>query len=125
MNELSLTNITVIAIAKGRDRHLGREEFYALSSNFALRRNDPVLFFVQCLRDEAHRFAIGAHRKKRLPRSKSLTRSDRGVGGSRKRALLTYFGSAKGVSLAALEDLKKLTGFLLVWLRKFLTTFVM
>ena len=112
MNELSLTNITIIAIAKGRDRHLGREEFYTLSqTRFALRRNDPVLFFVQRLRDEAHRFAIGAHRKKRL-HSIEVTRLDEieGVGGSRKRALLTYFGSAKGVSLAALEDLKKVDG---------------
>ena len=76
-----------------------------------LRHNDPILFFIQRLRDEAHRYVIGAHRKKRKVAIQS-NRLDEisGIGAKRKRALLAHFGSTKGVSIAGLEDLKKVEG---------------
>ncbi|MEO0866659.1 MAG: helix-hairpin-helix domain-containing protein, partial [Pseudomonadota bacterium] len=78
---------------------------------FALRRGDPVLYFVQCMRDEAHRFAIGAHRAKRSKAVGATTLDDiPGVGATRKRALLAHFGSAKAVSNATLPDLKAVEG---------------
>ena len=78
---------------------------------FALRRNDPVLYFVQRLRDEAHRFAIGAHRQKRA-KAFTATPLDEvpGVGAMRKKALLAHFGSAKAVSRAGLQDLRSVDG---------------
>ena len=94
------------------DRHAGKEELYFVNGkNMMLKHNDPILFFIQRLRDEAHRFVIGAHRKKR---AKALVVNQldeiNGIGATRKRALLSYFGSAKGVSVSALADLKKVDG---------------
>ena len=110
--ELGVDDIPVVGVAKGVDRDAGKEEFHRPGARpFALRRNDPVLYFVQRLRDEAHRFVIGAHRAKR---SKSIggTPLDEvpGVGAARKRALLAHFGSAKAVSRAGLADLKAVEG---------------
>ena len=112
MTELGVANIPMIGVAKGVDRNAGREEFHRVGARpMALRQNDPVLYFIQRLRDEAHRFAIGAHRQQRS-RAVGATPLDEipGVGAARKRALLQHFGSAKAVSRADLADLKAVDG---------------
>ena len=112
MEELGVTDIPMIGVAKGVDRDHGKEEFHRHGERpFALKRNDPVLYFIQRLRDEAHRFAIGTHRAKRA-KAQGATPLDEvpGVGATRKRALLQHFGSAKAVSRAGLEDLKAVDG---------------
>ena len=112
LDDLGVRDMAVVGVAKGIDRDQGKEEFHRPGTRpFALPRNDPVLYFVQRLRDEAHRFAIGTHRAKR---AKALVASPldevAGIGPGRKRALLAHFGSAKGVSRAALADLKAVEG---------------
>ena len=112
MQELGIDDIPFVGVAKGTDRDAGKEEFYRKRQRpFALGFNDPVLYFVQRLRDEAHRFAIGTHRQQR---SKSTFTSPLdevpGVGAGRKRALLAHFGSAKAVTRAGLADLKAVDG---------------
>jgi excinuclease ABC subunit C len=112
MRGLGISDLPVAAIGKGRDRDAGRETIYMEDRQpFRLEPRDPVLYFIQRLRDEAHRFAIGTHRAKR---SKELVRSPldeiAGVGPSRKRALLHHFGTAKGVARAGLADLEKVPG---------------
>lgn len=105
-------DIPMVGVAKGVDRDAGKEEFYRPGGRpFALRHNDPVLYFVQRLRDEAHRFAIGTHRAKRA-KAVGATPLDEvpGVGATRKRALLAHFGSAKAVSRSNLADLKAVDG---------------
>ncbi|MGR3544621.1 MAG: helix-hairpin-helix domain-containing protein, partial [Paracoccus sp. (in: a-proteobacteria)] len=89
-----------------------KEEFHRTGKPpFALRHNDPVLYFIQRLRDEAHRFAIGTHRAKRAKSNmKNPLDEVPGVGAARKRALLTHFGSGKAVSRAGLADLKAVDG---------------
>ena len=112
MGELGVQSIPFIGVAKGVDRDAGKEEFHRPNARpFALRHNDPVLYFVQRLRDEAHRFAIGTHRAKRA-KAIGATPLDEvaGVGATRKRALLAHFGSAKAVSRANLADLKAVEG---------------
>ncbi|MGH1331818.1 MAG: excinuclease ABC subunit UvrC [Paracoccaceae bacterium] len=112
MEALGVGDIAMVGVAKGVDRDHGKEEFHRTGKRpFALQRNDPVLYFIQRLRDEAHRFAIGTHRAKRA-KSISATPLDDvpGVGATRKRALLTHFGSAKAVSRAGLDDLKAVDG---------------
>ena len=112
MREHGVEDIPMVGIAKGIDRDAGKEEFHRVGAPpFALRHNDPVLYFVQRLRDEAHRFAIGTHRAKRA-KSVTATPLDEvpGVGAARKRALLAHFGSAKAVSRANLGDLKAVEG---------------
>ena len=112
MDEMGVSDIPMVGVAKGIDRDAGKEEFYRPASRpFALKRNDPVLYFIQRMRDEAHRFAIGTHRAKRA-KSVSATPLDDvpGVGATRKRALLAHFGSAKAVSRANLADLKAVDG---------------
>ena len=107
MAELGVEDIPMIGVAKGQDRDHGKEEFHRFGQRpFALRMNDPVLYFVQRLRDEAHRWAIGTHRAKRA-KSQMANPLDEiaGIGAARKRALLTHFGSAKAVSRAGLPDL--------------------
>ncbi len=107
-----ISDIPFVGVAKGIDRDAGKEEFHRPGQRaFALRRNDPVLYFVQRLRDEAHRFAIGTHRAKRA-KAIGATPLDEvpGVGATRKRALLAHFGSAKAVSRANLSDLKAVDG---------------
>jgi excinuclease ABC subunit C len=104
--------VTAIGVAKGQDREAGRERFFVAGREpFSLPVRDPVLYFVQRLRDEAHRFAIGSHRARR---KKELVRNPLdeigGIGPSRKRALLHHFGTAKAVSRAAVEDLASVPG---------------
>jgi excinuclease ABC subunit C len=104
--------VVAIGVAKGQDREAGRERFFAAGKpSFTLPVRDPVLYFVQRLRDEAHRFAIGSHRARR---KKEMTRSPLdeigGIGPGRKRALLLHFGTAKAVSRAAVEDLMGVGG---------------
>ena len=110
--ELGVDDIAMIGVAKGVDRDAGKEEFHRVGMlPFALRMNDPVLYFVQRLRDEAHRWAIGAHRAKRA-KAVSITPLDDipGVGATRKKALLLHFGSAKAVARAGLSDLMAVDG---------------
>lgn len=112
MAEHGVEDVPMVGVAKGVDRNHGKEEFHRVGARaFALRHNDPVLYFVQRLRDEAHRFAIGTHRAKR---AKAIVANPldevAGVGAARKRALLAHFGSAKAVSRAALADLKAVDG---------------
>jgi excinuclease ABC subunit C len=112
MAELGVEDIPMIGVAKGIDRDAGKEEFHRPGERaFALQRNDPVLYFIQRLRDEAHRWAIGAHRAKRA-KAVSLTPLDDipGIGATRKRALLQHFGSAKAVARAGVEDLRAVDG---------------
>lgn len=104
--------VAAIGIAKGQDRDAGRERFFVRGrDSFSLPVRDPVLYFVQRLRDEVHRFAIGSHRARR---KKELVKSPldeiAGIGPGRKRALLLAFGTAKAVSRAAVEDLVKVDG---------------
>ncbi|MAN55644.1 MAG: excinuclease ABC subunit C [Paracoccus sp.] len=110
--DLGVEDIPVIGVAKGVDREHGKEEFHRPNQRpFALRMNDPVLYFVQRLRDEAHRWAIGTHRARR---AKSVMANPldeiAGIGAARKRALLAHFGSAKAVSRAGLADLRAVEG---------------
>ncbi len=112
LENLGLGEIPMVAVAKGAQRNLGREEFYSRErGKFALQTNDPVLYFVQRIRDEAHRFAVGAHRAKRGKSVSASSLSDiAGIGAARKAALLAHFGSAKAVGKAGVEDLKAVAG---------------
>ena len=112
MENLGVEDIAMVGVAKGIDRDAGKEEFHRPGTRpFALRHNDPVLYFVQRLRDEAHRWAIGAHRAKRAKAVSATPLDDiPGVGAGRKRALLAHFGSAKAVSRAGLTDLTAVDG---------------
>ncbi|MGI8725137.1 MAG: excinuclease ABC subunit UvrC [Methyloceanibacter sp.] len=110
--DLGLPEIRVAAVAKGPDRNAGRERIYLKGKEpLLLEPRDPVLYHIQRLRDEAHRFAIGAHRARR---KKSITVSPLdevpGIGPLRKRALLQHFGSAKAVSRAGVADLASVGG---------------
>ncbi len=110
--DLGIEGLPTLAIAKGPERNAGRERFFmAGKPPFSLEKRDPVLYFLQRLRDEAHRYAIGSHRRKR---SSAIGRSELdeipGIGGVRKRALLLHFGSARNVSRAGLADLEKVSG---------------
>ncbi len=110
--ELGVEDVTIIGVAKGTERDAGKEVFYRDGMPpKALPFRDPVLYFTQRLRDEAHRFAIGTHRAKRA-KATTATPLDEvpGVGASRKRALLAHFGSAKAVTRAGVEDLKAVEG---------------
>ena len=111
LNELGLHEIPIISIAKGKNRNAGDETMYFNNKVFKFEKNDPLLFFIQRLRDEAHRFAISSHRAKR---KKSLTKSllDQidGIGKQRKRALLNHFGSARSVESASFEEIKSVEG---------------
>ncbi len=112
MVELGVESVPMVGVAKGVDRDHGKEEFHRTGLRpFALQRGDPVLYFIQRMRDEAHRFAIGAHRAKRS-KAVGATPLDEvaGVGATRKRALLAHFGSAKAVGRANLSDLKAVDG---------------
>ena len=110
--EHGLVDVPLIAVAKGPERDAGQERFFMPGREpLALESRDPVLHFVQRLRDEAHRFAIATHRGKRSRAiGRSVLDSIPGIGGKRKRALLTHFGSAKGVEQAGLRDLERVPG---------------
>ena len=110
--ELGVTDIAIAAIAKGPERDAGREAFYLPGkAPFKLPQKDPVLYYLQRLRDEAHRFAIGGHRAKRKKQMAENPLDDiPGIGPSRKKALLAHFGSAKAGRNAALADLEAVDG---------------
>ncbi len=112
MRDLGITDVTVVSIAKGPDRNAGRERFFMPGRPpFSLPEKSPVLFYLQRLRDEAHRFAIGSHRARRAKQvHENPLDNVPGVGASRKRALLHHFGSAKAVSRAGLADLLTVEG---------------
>ncbi len=111
LNELGLNEIPIIAIAKGKFRNKGDETFFHNGKEFKFTKNDPTLFFLQRVRDEAHRFAISAHRAKRKKGiSKSLLDQIDGIGSIRKRALLNHFGSARAVESASLDEIKSVEG---------------
>ncbi len=112
LRKWGVDDIAMIGVAKGVDRDAGKEEFYRTGKPvIALRHNDPVLYFVQRLRDEAHRFAIGTHRAKRAKANMKNPLDDiDGIGPKRKKALLVHFGSAKAVARANLVDLKAVEG---------------
>ncbi|MBK6895294.1 MAG: excinuclease ABC subunit UvrC [Alphaproteobacteria bacterium] len=107
-----LGEVVLVAISKGPDRNAGREKFYIEGRTpFQLPVNDPVLHFLQRLRDEAHRFAIAGHRGKRQKQMVASPLDDvPGIGARRKKTLLMYFGSAKAVAAAGIEDLMKVEG---------------
>ena len=112
LEDAGVHDVPVVGVAKGPDRNAGREVFHLPGGReITLPPNAPVLFYLQRLRDEAHRFAIGAHRQKR---AKSMTTSSLdevpGIGPNRKRALLMHFGTARAVKSAALEDIEKVPG---------------
>ena len=110
--DLGINGVSLVAIAKGRDRDAGRESFFVAGREpFHLPPRDPALYFAQRLRDEAHRFAIGTHRARRKREfTKSPLDEIGGIGPARKRALLQSFGTAKAISRAALADLEKVPG---------------
>ncbi len=112
MADLGVDDIAMVGVAKGVDRDAGKEEFHRAGKPvMALRMNDPVLYFVQRLRDEAHRWAIGAHRAKRAKAISATPLDDiPGIGATRKRALLAHFGSAKAVARAGVPDLTAVAG---------------
>ena len=110
--DYDLSGIAVIAISKGPDRNAGKEFYHQLGKeSFALPYQSPIAFYLQNLRDEAHRFAIGTHRKKR---SKSITKSRLddvdGIGARRKKDLLNHFGSVEEISQAGIKDIEKVSG---------------
>jgi len=111
LNELGLYDIPIIAIAKGKLRNSGNETFFYSGKTFKFEKNDPTLFFLQRLRDEAHRFAINAHRAKRQKGiRRSLLDQINGIGSIRKRSLLNHFGSAKAVESASFDEIKSVKG---------------
>ena len=114
LGEVGLTHqdVTLVSIAKGPDRNAGREKFFRpVGAPFQLPQNSPVLYYLQRLRDEAHRWAIGAHRAKRSADIKKSPLDEiAGIGPARKKALLHRFGSAKGVSKAKLADIASVEG---------------
>ncbi len=111
LNELGLHDLPILAVAKGKKRNAGEEKVYHKNKEFTFSKNDPLLFLIQRLRDEAHRFAISTHRAKRKKNlKKSLLDQIQGIGRQRKRALLNHFGSARAVESASLDDLKSVEG---------------
>jgi excinuclease ABC subunit C len=112
LRNLGIEGVALAAVAKGPDRNAGRERIYMEDrAPIELEAKDPVLYFVQRLRDEAHRFAIGTHRARRAKAAKGSALDEiAGVGPTRKRALLHHFGSARAVSKAAVADLTRVPG---------------
>jgi excinuclease ABC subunit C len=110
--ELGITNVPLVAIAKGADRDAGRETFFMAGRNpFKLPPRDPLLYFVERLRDEAHRFAIGSHRVRRKKDIREAGLQEiAGIGPTRKRALLHHFGTVKAIERASLSDLSHVPG---------------
>ncbi len=112
LHELGIGDLPVMGVAKGKERNQGKEQFHFPDrTSVALEANDPVLYFVQRIRDEAHRFAIGAHRTRRAKGTRASSLSGiPGIGPARKSALLSHFGSANAVRNAGVEDLKLVRG---------------
>jgi excinuclease ABC subunit C len=112
LGELGVRDVPLIAIAKGPERDAGRETFFMSGRQpFRLKPRDPVLYFVERLRDEAHRFAVGSHRqrRKRDIREAGLQEIP-GIGPARKRALLRHFGTLKAIERASVADLAQVAG---------------
>ena len=111
LDEFGLYDLPMIAIAKGKLRNSGDETFFYNGKSFKFEKNDPTLFFMQRLRDEAHRFAINSHRAKRAKgiRKSMLDQID-GIGSIRKRSLLNHFGSARAVESASFDEIKSVKG---------------
>ena len=112
LKDYDLKDVHIIAISKGPERNAGKEFYHQKGKeSFALEYRSSLAFYLQTLRDEAHRFAIGTHRKKR---AKSIFKSAlddiEGIGAKRKKDLLSFFGSAEGIKGAKLEDLQKVDG---------------
>src|SRR5690242_18821722 len=112
LEDLGVEDVLLVGISKGPDRDAGREHFYMTGREpFRLDPKNPVLYYLQRLRDEAHRFAIGSHRKKR---SKAIGANPldeiAGIGAGRKKALLQHFGSARAVAAAGVSDLEAVAG---------------
>ncbi len=112
LEDLGVDDVAVLGVAKGPDRNAGRERLFLNDKPpISLQQRDPVLYFIQRLRDEAHRFAIGTHRKKRGKSThKSILDDVPGVGSQRKKALLHHFGAASAVAQAGREDLEAVAG---------------
>ncbi|MPQ92778.1 excinuclease ABC subunit C [Thioclava sediminum] len=112
MDEMGVSDVAMVGVAKGVDRDHGKEEFHRTGQRpIALPRQSPVLYYIQRLRDEAHRWAIGTHRAKRAKAQMANPLDEvPGIGAARKRALLAHFGSAKAVSRAAPIDLMEVDG---------------
>jgi excinuclease ABC subunit C len=112
LNELGVTDVPLIGIAKGPERDAGRETFFIPGREpIKLKPRDPVLYFVQRLRDEAHRFAIGSHRQKRKKDIREAGLQEiPGIGPTRKRALLRHFGTLKAIERASIADLEHVPG---------------
>jgi excinuclease ABC subunit C len=112
LDAMGVEDVPLVGVAKGPDRNAGRETFHLIDGReINLPMNHPVLFYLQRLRDEAHRFAIGAHRTKRAKALVTSTLNDvPGIGPARKKALLMHFGTARAVKNASLEDLQKAPG---------------
>ncbi|HVH82154.1 MAG TPA: excinuclease ABC subunit UvrC, partial [Stellaceae bacterium] len=110
--EMGITDVPVVAIAKGPDRNAGRERFFLPGRpSFSLEPRDPVLYFLQRLRDEAHRFAIGAHRARREKAIRGSPLDEiAGIGARRKQALLHHFGSARSVARAGIAEIERVPG---------------
>jgi excinuclease ABC subunit C len=109
---LGLTDIPLVGVAKGPDRDAGRETFHMAGREpLMLKPRDPVLYFIQRLRDEAHRFAIGSHRARRKKDLREAGLQEiPGIGPTRKRALLQHFGTLKAIERASAADLAKVPG---------------
>ena len=112
LSALGVTDVPLVAIAKGPDRDAGRETFFmAGKSPFKLPPRDPLLYFIERLRDEAHRFAIGSHRARRKKDIREAGLQEiPGIGPTRKRALLRHFGTLKAIERASLPDLAQVPG---------------
>jgi excinuclease ABC subunit C len=112
LTELGVTDVPLVSIAKGMDREAGRETFFmAGKSPFKLPPRDPLLYYVERLRDEAHRFAIGSHRARRKKDIREAGLQEiPGIGPTRKRALLRHFGTVKAIERASLPDLANVPG---------------
>lgn len=112
LKDMGIEDLPLIAVAKGPDRNAGRERFFMPGRPpFTLPVNDPVMYFIQRLRDEAHRFAIGSHRIRRTKETlKSELDSIKGIGGARKKALLAHFGSTREIMQAGIADLTRVEG---------------
>jgi excinuclease ABC subunit C len=112
LDALGVCDVPIVAIAKGPERDAGRETFFMAGREpFRLRPRDPVLYFVERLRDEAHRFAVGSHRQRRRRDLREAGLQEiAGIGPTRKRALLRHFGTLKAIERASVADLEQVAG---------------
>ena len=108
LSKFKLFDINLISVSKGKERNIGREIIHLAEKNINLKNNDPLLYFIQRLRDEAHRFAINSHRSKRSKTSlRSIFEDLSGIGPKRKKLLMLHFGSIENLKTATLEELEK------------------